>query len=300
MKFKFKIIFFCALLTTIFSAHAQTNFPTATTNNNDVANGYLQIQEQLQATRIAIEDSRELAAQDSKKNADELSARMQALEQTVAAQRASDADAARKTQQLTLMLAGAFGLAGLGIMLLMVYFQWRAFTQIAQISAQQNAALLNSNSIHQLAAPGRATVETSNNRLLDVVGKLEQRIHELENGNKSLPENVATRPADLLAEGQKFLDANAPEKALNVFEKFLATHPRSAEALLKMATALEKLNRTDEALAVCDAAIAVDESLVAAYLQKGGLLNRLNRHDEALSCFEHALHAQEKKSARVS
>jgi tetratricopeptide (TPR) repeat protein len=300
MKFKFKIIFFCALLTTIFSAHAQTNFPTATTNNNDVANGYLQIQEQLQATRIAIEDSRELAAQDSKKNADELSARMQALEQTVAAQRASDADAARKTQQLTLILAGAFGLAGLGIMLLMVYFQWRAFTQIAQISAQQNAALLNSNSIHQLAAPGRATVETSNTRLLDVVGKLEQRIHELENENKSLPESAATKPGDLLAEGQKFLDANAPEKALNVFEKFLATHPRNAEALLKMATALEKLNRTDEALAVCDAAIAVDESLVAAYLQKGGLLNRLNRHDEALSCFEHALHAQEKKTSRVS
>jgi tetratricopeptide (TPR) repeat protein len=300
MKLKFQIIFSCALAFVIFSAHAQTNFPTATTNNDDVANGYLQIQEQLQATRIAIEDNRELAAQDSKKNADELSARMQALEQTVAAQRASDADAARKTQQLTLMLAGAFGLAGLGIMLLMVYFQWRAFTQIAQISAQQNAALLNSNSIHQLAAPGRATVETSNTRLLDVVGKLEQRIHELENENKSLPESAANKPGDLLTEGQKFLDANAPEKALDVFEKFLATHPRNAEALLKMATALEKLNRTDEALAVCDAAIAVDESLVAAYLQKGGLLNRLNRHDEALSCFEHALHAQEKKSARVS
>ena len=92
----------------------------------------------------------------------------------------ADAEAARKMQQLTLFLAGAFGLAGLGIMLLMVYFQWRAFTQLAQLAAPSQAAIANADAVHQLAAPGRATVETSNSRLLDVVGQLERRIIELE------------------------------------------------------------------------------------------------------------------------
>ena len=136
-------------------------------------------------------------------NATVLAARLQSLEQSVAKQRAGDADAARKTQQLTLMMAGAFGLVGLGIMLLMVYFQWRAFTQIAQISQQQHAAIANADSVHQLAAPGRATVEASNAQLLNVVSRLEQRINELESGQKLLPEIASARPADLLAEGQK-------------------------------------------------------------------------------------------------
>ncbi len=113
---------------------------------------------------------------------------LESLEQSVAAQRNADTESARRTQQLTLLLAGAFGLAGLGIMALMFYFQWRAFTRIAEISAQQNAALANAGAVHQLAAPGRAAVATSNSRLLDVVGQLERKIIELENGSSLLVE----------------------------------------------------------------------------------------------------------------
>jgi tetratricopeptide (TPR) repeat protein len=181
-------------------------------------------------------------------------------------------------------------------MLLMVYFQWRAFAQLAEISTRQHAALANADAVHQHAAPGRATVETSNARLLDVVGRLEQRIHELEGGQKFLPESGAEKPGDLLAEGQKFLDANAPQKALECFDKFLSAQPEHAGALVKQAAALEKIGRDEEALACCNRAIAADGSLAAAYLQKGGLLNRLHRYDEALNCFEQALLAQEKKA----
>jgi tetratricopeptide (TPR) repeat protein len=263
---------------------------------DEVANGYLQIQEQLHATQIAVEAGRQAAAEEARKNAETLAARIQSLEATVAAQRGADAEAARKTQQLTLFLAGAFGLAGLVIMLLMVYFQWRAFAQLAEISTRQHAALANADAVHQHAAPGRATVETSNARLLDVVGRLEQRIHELEGGQKFLPESGAEKPGDLLAEGQKFLDANAPQKALECFDKFLSAQPEHAGALVKQAAALEKIGRDEEALACCNRAIAADGSLAAAYLQKGGLLNRLHRYDEALNCFEQALLAQEKKA----
>jgi tetratricopeptide (TPR) repeat protein len=263
---------------------------------DDVSNNYLQIQEQIHATQMAIAESQQAAADAAKSNAAVLSARLQALEQSVATQHNADAEAARKTQQLTLLLAGAFGLAGLGIMLLMVYFQWRAFTQLAEISAHHQMAITNAGAVHQLAAPGRATVESSNARLLDVVGQLEKRINELEGGQKLLPEIGAAKLADPLADTQKFLDANQPQLALESVDKFLAANANHAEALVKKAVVLEKLGRNDEALASCDRAITADGTLAIAHLHKGGLLNRLRRYDEALDCYERALVAQEKKA----
>lgn len=297
MKQKLTLLFLVLLNAAVFigPARAQTNY--SGTNVDAMANGYLQIQEQLHSTQMAVEENRLAAAEEARKNADALAARLQSLEQTVAEQRNSDVEAARKTQQLTLILAGTFGLVGLGIMLLMVYFQWRAFTQITEISAQHQAHLVNASSVHQLAAPGRATVETSNARLLDVVGQLEQRIRELEGGQRTLPEIAVVKPANLLEEGQKLLDANLPQNALESLDKFLIVQPNHADALVKRAAALEKLGRTDEALASCDRAIAANGALVSGYLHKGGLLNRLRRYDEALNCFEQALQAQDKKAA---
>jgi tetratricopeptide (TPR) repeat protein len=275
-------------------SRAQTNSLSAT--NDAVVNGYLQIQEQLHATQMAIEDVRAAAADDAKRNADAIAARLEALEQSVAAQRNTDAEAARRTQQLTLLLAGAFGLAGLGIMALMFYFQWRAFAKIAEISAQQQLAFANAGAVHQLAAPGRAAVENSNARLLDVVGQLERKIIDLENGSSLLAEAADAKSGSLLAEGQILLDAGQPQRAMELFDRFLAAQPDHPEALAKKAAALEKLGRLPEALGFCDRAIAQDATFTLAFLQKGGLLNKLNRHEEALNCFEQGLLAQKKKA----
>ena len=303
MKLKPNLKFFSlvAVLFLATSIFADTNTAAVVTNaspavtRDEMANNYLQIQEQLHATQIAIEQNQEAALETSQSNALALAQRLQSLEQTVASQRASDTDSARKTQQLTLMMAGAFGLVGLGIMLLMVYFQWRAFSQLAQISGQQTMMLSNGDAVHHLAAPGRATVEASNAQLLDVVGRLERRINELESGQKLLPEITVAKPMDLLTEGQKHLDTNAPQKALECFDKFLAANPSRPDAVVKRAMALEKLGRDDEALSCYNRAIAADNSLVIAHLHKGGLLNRLRRYDEALNCYEQALVGQDKK-----
>ena len=262
----------------------------------EVANNYLHIQEQIHESQLAIEKNQQSALDAARSNSDALNARIQSLEKAIADQRTVDTDAARKTQQTTLFLAGAFGLAGLGIMLLMVYFQWRAFTQLAQISGQQHMAIANAGAVHQLAGPGRATVETANAQLLDVVGRLEQRINELEGGQKMLPEIVTAKTPDPLAEGQALLDQNAPQKALEFFDKFPAIHPESADGLVKRAAALEKLGRDEDALASSNRAIAADNTCVIAHLHKGGLLNKLRRYDEALNCYEQALNAQDKKA----
>lgn len=272
---------------------AETNGTGAVTRDEMAAN-FLQIQEQLHATQIAIEQNQEAALEASQSNAIVLAQKLQSLEQTV--QRVGDADTARKNQQLTFLIAGAFGFVGLLVLVSLVYFQWRAFTQLAQISSQQHLAVANTDAVHQLAAPGRATVEASTAQLLGVVSRLEQRINELESGQKLLPEIGTVKSAGMLTEGQKYLDGNQPVKALECFDKFLAGQPNHAEAMVKHAETLEKMGRDDEALAGYNRAIAVDSSLVIAHLRKGGLLNRLRRYDEALNCYEQALLGQEKKA----
>jgi tetratricopeptide (TPR) repeat protein len=290
------------LAANLFAADTNAVSPASVAAPHDeMAANYLQIQEQIHATQIAIEKAQQAAASVIKNNADALAGRLQALEQSVAAERAAEADAARRTQQWTLLLAGLFGLAGLGILLLMVYLQWRAFAKLAEFSASPALLHQNGHTPTPLAAPGRAVVESANAQLLNVVSQLEKRINELENNRRLLLEtgvSDAKPPADRLETAQKFLDAGQPQRALELLEKFLAAEPEHAGALVKKAVALEKLGRTDEALAGFNRAILLDSSLAIAHLHKGGLLNRLRRYDEALQCYEDALRSQEKK-ARV-
>lgn len=295
-KFGGKFLAACAaFLVSVRLFAADTNQPDSATRE-DMANHFLQLQEQIHATQLALEQNQEAALETAQSNALVLAARLRSLEDSVAQQRTSDADAARRTQQLMLIMIGGFALAGVGFMLLMAYFQWRAFAQIAQLTAQSQAALANAGAVHQLAAPGRAAVEVSNARLLDVVGHLEKKILELESGSRRLAAGPGGESATALADGQKFLDANQPQKALAIFEQFLAAQPGHAEALAQKAAALEKLGRLDEALACCDQAIAHNRAFTPALVQKGGLLNKLNRHAEAIDCFEQALLAREKTS----
>jgi tetratricopeptide (TPR) repeat protein len=292
MKSGFSKIFPAVCLAALFAVRslaAETN--SMFMNADAVANGYLQIQAQLHDTQLALEKNREEARQ----SAADTAARIQALEQTIAAQRVGDLAMAQKNQQSMFMLAGAFGLTVLAAVLFMAYLQWRSVARLVEIASRQGAALVSAGAVQQLVAPGRATVEVSNARLLDIVGQLEKKILELESGGRLLAEPAA-KSADPLAEGQTFLDANEPRKALDCFEKFLSAQPQNPEALVKKASVLEKLGRVDEALACCDRAIAADGALVTAYLYKGGLLNRLQRYDEALKCYEQAILARDKKS----
>ena len=190
MKLNFHRKFLAITVVVFLTVHVfgqSTNQP-ANMSRDETTGNFLQIQEQLHAAQLAIQQNQQSASDAVKSNTDLLAARLQALEDSVATQRSNEAEAAHKTQQLTLLLVGIFGLAGLVILLLMVYLQSRAVTQMAQISAQQQAALANASTVHQLAAPGRATVETSNLQLLDVVGQLKARINELEvSQQKALP-----------------------------------------------------------------------------------------------------------------
>ena len=197
----------------------------------------------------------------------------------------------------------------------MAYLQWRAVTRLVELSssASWNLRWANGRTPPRVA---NAAMEQSNARLFGAMDHLQRRILELEQAargslaEKSPPdtngkirtENGASTSndreecvANLLTEGQKLMDTNDAEKALECFDVALGLDAKNAEALVKKGGALEKLGRMDEAIACYDCAIEANNSATIAYLQKGGLFNRLARYDEALQCYEQALRTQEKK-----
>jgi tetratricopeptide (TPR) repeat protein len=327
MNKMFRLIFSVVCAVVIFGARtfaADTNLvstPTPTPAEvaaQNAANGYLQIQEQLHDTRLAIEDSRQEAATAAKQVADILTARIQTLEQTIATQRALEVEAARKDRQFTLMMSGAFGLTVVAAVLFMAYLQWRAVTRLVELAGLRQLEFSAANG-RTPPLVANAAVGESNARLFGAVDHLQKRILELEqtargalaeknppaaNGKTSGPKNGASASndreecvANLIVEGQALLDANNAEKALECFDVALGLDAKHVEALVKKGGALEKLGRTDEAIACYDRAIEANNSATIAYLQKGGLFNRMARYDEALQCYEQALRTQEKNPA---
>jgi hypothetical protein len=165
---------------------AETNPVSSPQTNADLAGAYLQIQAQLHDTQMALASNRQETAAALARNADDMAARIQLLAQAVADQRASDAESARKAQQLTLALA-VTGLLGLLAMLLMVYFQLRAATRLVELAVSSPALNLGNGRALQVvetgggfSAPARAAVESANVKLLGAVERLEQRILEME------------------------------------------------------------------------------------------------------------------------
>ena len=305
-----------ALVSFAFNARVlavETNV-TAVSLPPDAANGFLQVQQQLHDTQLAIERNRQQVEAETRRNTEDMTARIEALQQLIATQRQGEITAMQKAQQLILVLGGAFGVVGLAVLLLVAYLQWRAVSRlVAMFSTNPAEFVLEPGGVSPSLAAGDS-VQQSNAQLFSMVDHLEKRILELKQATRAplsetasaavqetngAPKTSSDRDecvANLVDEGQSLLAANEPQKALECFDVALGLHPQHAEALVKKGGALEKLGRLDEAIACYDQAIEADGGMTIAYLHKGGLFNRLSRYDEALQCYERALQTQEKKA----
>lgn len=295
----------------------------------DTLRTYLQLQEQLHATQLALERNREEALDAAARNSDALGLRLQSIESSLAAQRARELEAMQASNRVMLIVAGSFAGVGFVAMLLMAFFQWRAVSRLADISA----ALPVARSFPALG-PGDAALaqlghaDQANLRLLGALDRLEKRIRDLESTTRPAMNPVLDSPAEtpgdppetersgdgntaqpngstasehgrltlLLAKGQSFLNGEQPNEALACFAEALGIDPQNTEALVKKGSALERLRRWDEAMSCYDRALAIDKSLTIAYLYKGGLFNRMEHFNEALECYEKALRTQEKQA----
>jgi tetratricopeptide (TPR) repeat protein len=310
------VIFVCSVLGTRLPAaetNALTPSDTPAVTVQTQLNGYLQIQEQLHDTQLTIERNRLQAEAAARRSADDMAARIEALQQLVANQRTGEMEIMQKMQQFMLMLAGVFGTVGLLVVLLMAYLQWRTIARLVELSSLRPAEFGLGSGTVSAGLPAGGSVAQSNARLFGMVDQLEKRILELKqaaraplpaappavaetNGETKLAGDRDECVANLLAEGQSLLVANKPQEALECFDVALGLNPENADALVKKGGALEKLGQLDEAITCYDHAITADGGMTIAYLHKGGLFNRMARYDEALHCYEQALRTQEKKA----
>ena len=178
------------------------------TNSQETLRSYLQLQEQIHATQLAVERSRTQAEAAAAETAKTFTARLQGIETALASQRAQELEAMQSSNKVMLLVAGLFAALGLLAMLFMAYFQWRTINRLAEISAALPLAhaLGSGPAVGALGAgdPHLVTVslpEQSNQRLLGALDRLEKRIHELEhtthppvNESASLDQQIMTPP----------------------------------------------------------------------------------------------------------
>jgi len=289
--------------------------PVETTNFQQVLRTCLQIQEQLQATQLAVEQNRQEAKAVATQNAEALTKGLQVMQEAFAAERTREIAAVRSSNKGMFIVAGTFGGIGLLVLLILTCFQWRTSKCLAEISA----ALPMSHGLGPASAPATLGPEAwptapgdpaarSNSRLLRSLDQLDNRIHELRrlvhsNGNGD-PAATGSDPARaneparitaLLNQAKSMMDLENAQGAVACFDEVLALDPNHTEALVKKGAALERLHKLNEAIECYDRAIAVDGSMTTAYLHKGGLYNRLERFKEALQCYEKALRTHDQR-----
>ncbi len=295
--------------------------------SNDTLRAFLQLQEQLHATQLALERNRQETEALAARNAEAVAARFQAIEQALTAKRTGELESLEQrmqsTHRLLLIVAGTIATVGFLVLLLTAYLQWRAVARLAEFSALAETASRAALPTTGADAPllGGGVAAQSNARLFGALTGLEKRILELEhtthppvsdaataetspngngahaNGNRPEAGAEGNHHTLLLAKGQSLLNLEKAAEALACFDAILLTEPNHGEALVKKGIALEQLRQEEEALRCYDRAIAANGGLTIAYLQKGGLFNRLERYEEALQCYEQALQAQEQAQA---
>jgi len=306
---------------------------TEETNTQETLRSYLQLQEQIHATTLAIERTRRDAELTAARTAQALDGRLQAIEQSLVLQRGKEVEVMQNANRVMVVVAGTFAGVGLLAMLLMAYFQWRTVNRLAEIATGMSAGYpFNLGSAFAALGPGGDTplltagpAGSSNERLLGALELVKRRLAEIEHvarlpggdGNSAgngftsgpvPPDGGAGQPSPgatpeaarisvLLGKGQSMLNLDNPEGALACFDEILALEANHTEALVKKGAALERLRKLNEAIECYDRAIAADGSMTIAWLYKGGLFNRMERFSEALECYEQALRTQEKQAA---
>ena len=115
-----------------------TNAAPASTNeasSQEILRAYLQLQEQLHLTQLAIEQNRQEARETAAQTSEALAGRLHVIENALEAQRTRELEAMQSSNREILLVAGTFAAVGFLAMLLMAFFQWRTVTRLADISA---------------------------------------------------------------------------------------------------------------------------------------------------------------------
>jgi tetratricopeptide (TPR) repeat protein len=273
------------------------------TNSVGLAQSLLQLQTELRATQLALEQSGQETREAARQNAEALSKRLQSMEQAFSAERAQELEALQGASQamlrsnnLMLLAVGALAVMGLLAMLILSWFQWRTSCSIAAIAAAWPAELelgigAEVPSLNAGDPPGGrgSSVERSNQRLLAAIDQLEKRIHVL--GQRARAELMSGNGAGSVrgngGSGAPSNDDRAWGSAALVGKD---EHSRIAE-LLNQAHAMLERDDAEAALLCFDEVLALEPDHSEALVKKGAALERLHKLNEAIQCYDRAIAA---------
>jgi hypothetical protein len=115
--------------------------PITDTNAQALLLACIQLQEQLRATLLAVEQNRQEIKEAATQSAEALCKALQTTQERFAAQQRQDLEAIRESNKVILLVVGTFAALAFWTLLMMSYFQWRMSKGLAEISASVTAAL---------------------------------------------------------------------------------------------------------------------------------------------------------------
>jgi len=279
-------------------ALAAATQPSENSGSNDTLRAYLLLQEQLQSAMLAIERSRQDAQAAAAQDSLMLSNHLQAIKETLLAQRANEQESllaqraselaeTQRTNHLLLSIIGFFAVVGFAVALLTAYFQWRTVSRLAEISAALPAAVRALPSPASMAALGmgehqvlsNGVMEQSNNRLAGLIEHLEKRIAEIEHTAAAPLKEIP-----LSHDGE--IAAPIPVQATPA-----ASTGEKIASLLAQGQSLLQSDRPEEAIAYFDEALALNPDSAEALVKKGTALEKMRQPQEALQCYDRAISA---------
>jgi hypothetical protein len=271
------------------------------TNSQEVLRAYLQLQEQLHAAQLAIEQNRKDARETAVQSAEALAGRLQDIERVLMLQRARELETMQSSNRIMVIVAGSFAAVGFMAMMLMAYFQWRTVNGLAEISAGLTPRALPAGSTtpalglgetHWLAA---GPAQQSNLRLLGAMEQLEKRLYDLEHSSRSPLNEPSSEAAPTHGNGNgngagAESDSTEASPANPGAATSLTEGDRVAGLLAKGQSFLSS-DKAEAALACFDEVLTLNPSNTEALVKKGSALERLQKLTEAIACYDQAIAA---------
>ncbi|MGC4072360.1 MAG: tetratricopeptide repeat protein [Nibricoccus sp.] len=345
MFLRFRALGCAAALSLSLSAFAQTQPAPATVPGSpapakiaptaielgqpELLKAYLQLKDELHATQLEVANTKLEAESAARAQAKALMEKIDAMKvsfeterdrqrmewQQTEAERSWQRAEAEEFNRLVFWIGGVFGCVGLLAVLATPFLQWRSLNRFIKVNGPRLHLTGPSESGGLMLPDGASAadqaVESSNQRLLSVVERMERRILELEGtSTASLPAPVAplanaaaNSPTVSLPQPALPVSA-APAGAVESPSKPPAGKSVRANAdqgnpvavLLGKGLLLLELNRAREALACYDEILRTEPANAEALVRKGSALEQLRRDEEALECYDAAIRADRRKT----
>ncbi len=274
------------------------------TNSQELLEAMLQLQGQLRANQLAIEQNEREAKEATAHNAEALSNGFGKIENAFSAQQEDfsarstrELEAMKSSNRALLIVACTFAAIALLAMVVTGYFQWRMSNVWADLSSvfPMARSLARGSTVAALGGDGQplvplGPVENSNLRLLAAIEQLDKRIQDLEHISK--PAVKGPDPVLLSGDDHDQAAASKPGTTRDSDQTATTGDARISE-LLQQGHARLKENDLEAGLRCFDEVLVLNPNHSEALVRKGATLERMKKHDEAFECYDRAIAADD-------